>query len=160
MLYQVHILKSLCVGGKVRLIEKRAHTARSDLEAIRIVKRISTFQRPPRPASRSGGRTARKFTGGSRRRRGVPAGDKHGADWTFSHPLARAAAIFRADDGEGNPHNVLAIVTTLDLDPKSNNYKKPYVDKLSKAAKKYIADSGDARAFVLMNRPKDWPTRP
>jgi hypothetical protein len=38
MLYQVHILKSLCVGGKVRLIEKRAHTARSDLEAIRIVK--------------------------------------------------------------------------------------------------------------------------
>ena len=55
----------------------------------------------------------------------MPAGDKHGADRTFSHPLARAAAIFRADDGEGNPHNVLAIVTTLDLDPKSNNYKKP-----------------------------------
>ena len=75
---------------------------------------------------------------------------------TFSHPLARAAAIFAAKDREGNQHDLLAIVTTLELDPNSDNYKKSYVEKLSKAARKYLAGSGTATAFVLMNRPKDW----
>jgi hypothetical protein len=40
---------------------------------------------------------------------------------TFSHPLARAAAIFPAKDGEGKQFDVLAIVTTLNLDPMSDN---------------------------------------
>ena len=51
---------------------------------------------------------------------------------------------------------MLAIVTTLELDPKSQNYKKPFVEKLSRAAKDYLADSDEAAAFVLMNRPRDW----
>lgn len=38
MLYEVHILRTLYVGGKPRIMEKRAHTASSDLEAIRIIK--------------------------------------------------------------------------------------------------------------------------
>jgi hypothetical protein len=38
MLYQVHTLKVLYVGGKPQTIEKRAHTASSDLEAIRTMK--------------------------------------------------------------------------------------------------------------------------
>jgi hypothetical protein len=38
MLYQVHILKVPYVGSKARIIEKRAHTASSDLEAIRTIK--------------------------------------------------------------------------------------------------------------------------
>jgi hypothetical protein len=38
MLYQVHILKVPCVSGNPRVIEKRAHTASSDLEAIKILK--------------------------------------------------------------------------------------------------------------------------
>ncbi len=75
---------------------------------------------------------------------------------TFSHPLARGASIFTARDRDGNEHPVLAIATTLELDPNSDNYKKPYVEKLCRAAKKYLADSGKASAFVLMNRPKDW----
>ena len=51
-------------------------------------------------------------------------------------------------------------MTTLELDPKSKKYKKPSVDRLSKAAQKYVADSGSvATAFVLMNRPKDWHTK-
>jgi hypothetical protein len=55
---------------------------------------------------------------------------------------------------------VLAIVTTLELDPKSNKYKQSSVDRLSRAAQKYVADSGTvATAFVLMNRPKDWHTK-
>jgi hypothetical protein len=54
------------------------------------------------------------------------------------------------------PSVVLAIVTTLELDPKSQNYKKPFVEKLSRAAKDYLVDSDEATAFVLMNRPSDW----
>jgi hypothetical protein len=38
MLYEVHILKMPYVGGKPRPIEKRVHSANSDLEAIRILK--------------------------------------------------------------------------------------------------------------------------
>jgi len=83
--------------------------------------------------------------------------DKRGAKpMTFSHPLARGASIFTADDCDGNKHHVLAIVTTLELNPESHNYKKPFVEKLSWAARKYLADSGNATAFVLMNRPSDW----
>ena len=51
---------------------------------------------------------------------------------------------------------MLAIVTTLELDPESHNYKRQYVEKLSRAARKYLAESGSATTFVLMNRPKDW----
>jgi hypothetical protein len=54
---------------------------------------------------------------------------------------------------------VLAIVTTLELDPQSHNYKKPFVEKLSKAARDYLAGSDKAAAFVLMNRPRDWRDR-
>jgi hypothetical protein len=75
---------------------------------------------------------------------------------TFSHPLARGAKVFRAQSHDGKEHAVLAIVTTLELDPKSHNYKGHFVEKLSRAARKYLADSGHATAFVLMNRPKDW----
>jgi hypothetical protein len=75
---------------------------------------------------------------------------------TFSHPLARGASIFTAQDCDGNEHDVLVIVTTLKLDPESHNYKRPLVEKLSRAARKYLAESGKATAFVLMNRPSDW----
>ena len=52
--------------------------------------------------------------------------------------------------------SLLAIVTTLELDRKSQNYKKRFVEKLSRAAKDFLADSDKAAAFVLINRPKDW----
>jgi hypothetical protein len=74
----------------------------------------------------------------------------------FSHPLARSASVFTAKNNDGSEYRVLAIVTTLELDPKSQNYKKPFVEKLSRAAKDYLADSDEAAAFVLMNRPRDW----
>jgi hypothetical protein len=75
---------------------------------------------------------------------------------TFSHPLARGAKVFSARSYDGMEHKVLAIVTTLELDPKSRSYKNHFVEKLSWAATKYVADSGSATAFVLMNRPRDW----
>lgn len=78
---------------------------------------------------------------------------------TFSHPLARSANVFTARSNDGGEYRVLAIVTTLELDPKSHDYKKPFVEKLSKVAADYLAGSGAASAFVLMNRPKDWDDR-
>jgi hypothetical protein len=79
-----------------------------------------------------------------------------GKRMTFSHPLARSASVFTARSSDGDGYRVLAIVTTLELDPKSADYKKPFVERLSKAATDYLGSSNEAAAFVLMNRPKDW----
>jgi hypothetical protein len=78
---------------------------------------------------------------------------------TFSHPVARSASVFTARNNDGGEYGVFAIVTTLELDPQSHNYKKPFVEKLSKAARDYLAGSDKAAAFVLMNRPRDWRDR-
>jgi hypothetical protein len=74
----------------------------------------------------------------------------------FSHPLARRASVFTARNNDGSEYRVLAIATTLELDPISRHYKQPLVEKLSKAATEYLASSKDVTAFVLMNRPRDW----
>jgi hypothetical protein len=74
----------------------------------------------------------------------------------FSHPLARRASVFTAKNNDGSEHRVLAIVTTLELDPKSHNYKRLFAEKLSRAGRDYLADSDEASAFILMNRPRDW----
>ena len=70
--------------------------------------------------------------------------DKNGSklSMTFSHPLARGASMFTANDSEGNKQPVLVIVTTLALDPESNKYKMHYVEKLSSAARKYLTGLG------------------
>ena len=78
---------------------------------------------------------------------------------TFSHPLARSASVFTAKNNDGSEYRVLAIATTLELDRTSHSYKKPFVEKLSKAAKDYLANSNEAAAFILMNRPRDWLER-
>ena len=78
---------------------------------------------------------------------------------TFSHPLARSASVFTAKNNDGSEYRVLVIATTLELDPKSRSYKKPFVEKLSKAATDYLGRSNEAAAFVLMNRPRDWHER-
>ena len=75
---------------------------------------------------------------------------------TFSHPLARSAKVFTAHRRDGNEQRVLAIVTTLEFDPKDKHYKKRFVERLSDAARDYVRKSDNVAAFVLMNRPKDW----
>jgi hypothetical protein len=75
---------------------------------------------------------------------------------TFSHPLARSAKVFTAHRRDGNEQRVLAIVTTLKLDPKDEHYKRRFVERLSDAARDYVRKSDNVAAFVLMNRPKDW----
>ena len=76
---------------------------------------------------------------------------------TFSHPLARNAKVFTAQTHDGQERQILAVVTTVELDPKNGRYKKGLVDKLSAAALDYLAKSDDVKEFVLMNRPRDWP---
>ena len=46
MNYHVHILKGYGPGTE-QIIEKRTHTADSDLEAMRTIRKASTFLRPP-----------------------------------------------------------------------------------------------------------------
>jgi hypothetical protein len=75
---------------------------------------------------------------------------------TFSHPLARNAKVFTAQTPDGQERQILAVVTTIELDPKSRRYKRGLVDRLSAAARDYLATSDHVKEFVLMNRPKDW----
>jgi hypothetical protein len=77
----------------------------------------------------------------------------------FSHPLARSASVFAAKNSDGSEYRVLVIVTTLELDPESQNYRRPFVEKLSRAAQEYLVASDKVTAFVLMNRPRDWRAR-
>jgi hypothetical protein len=74
----------------------------------------------------------------------------------FTHPLVRAARVWRAEGLDGSERRVLVIVTTIELDPKSHRYDDRLVEKLSRAAHGYLARSSEATAFVLMNRPRDW----
>ena len=76
---------------------------------------------------------------------------------TFSHPLARHAKVFTAQTRDGEARQILAVVTTVELDPRNDRYKKGLVDKLSAAARDYLAKSDHVKEFVLMNRPRDWP---
>ena len=80
----------------------------------------------------------------------------YGAAMTFSHPLARSAKVFVAHSHHGMEQQILVIVTTAELDPQSGRYKKRLVEKLSAAARDYVARSDRVTAFLLMNPPKDW----
>src|SRR5271165_1384987 len=75
---------------------------------------------------------------------------------TFSHPLARSTKVFVAHSHHGMEQQILVIVTTAELDPQSGRYKKRLVEKLSAAAREYVANSDRVTAFILMNPPKDW----
>jgi hypothetical protein len=75
----------------------------------------------------------------------------------FTHPLARAARVWRANNLDGSERAILVIMTTIELDPKSDRYNERLVEKLSRAANEYLARSSEATAFVLVNRLRHWP---
>ena len=75
---------------------------------------------------------------------------------TFSHPLARAAKVWTAKTHDGAEQRVLVIVTTIPLGPDDKGYKKSLVERLSGAARDYLADSNEAASFLLMTRLRDW----
>jgi hypothetical protein len=74
----------------------------------------------------------------------------------FSHPLARAAKVWTAKANDGAEQRVLVIITTIPLEPNDKGYKKSLVERLSRAARDYLADSKDAASFLLMSRMRDW----
>jgi hypothetical protein len=75
---------------------------------------------------------------------------------TFSHPLARASKVWTASTHDGGEQRVLVIVTTIPLEPNDKGYKKSLVDRLSRAARDYLADSNEAASFLLMSRMREW----
>jgi hypothetical protein len=48
------------------------------------------------------------------------------------------------------------IVTTIPLEPDEKGYKKSLVERLSLAARDYLATSNEAASFLLMSRLRDW----
>jgi hypothetical protein len=74
----------------------------------------------------------------------------------FSHPLARAARVWRGESHDGSEQRVLVVVTTLELDPNSKHYKAKLVDKLTRAANEHIAQSSEAGSFIIMNPLRQW----
>ena len=72
------------------------------------------------------------------------------------HPLARASKVWTARAHDGVEQRVLVIVTTIPLEPDEKGYKKSLVERLSRAARDYLADSKEAASFLLMSRMRDW----
>ena len=57
---------------------------------------------------------------------------------SFAHPLARKAKVWPLRSQDGSERRVLVVITTLVLDPKSENYKKKLVDRLSDAVSRRL----------------------
>ncbi len=73
---------------------------------------------------------------------------------SFSHPLARAAHVWRAN--VGGPRRILIVVTTLELDPHHKRFKQQMVDGLSSAADEFVTASDDLDGYCLINRLREW----
>jgi hypothetical protein len=74
----------------------------------------------------------------------------------FSHPLARAARVWTAQQHDGSEQRVLVIVTTMELDSANKRYNKKLVKKLSRVAREYLAPSSVASAYIIMNPIRQW----
>lgn len=74
----------------------------------------------------------------------------------FSHPLARAARVWRAESSDGAEQRVLVVVTTLELDPRNHRYKAKLVEKLTRAAEEHLEQSSVACSLVIMNPLSRW----
>ena len=74
----------------------------------------------------------------------------------FVHPLARGAKVWTAKNEDDSEQRILVIVTTIPLDADQKRYKRSLVERLSRAARDYLAESKEAGSFVLINRLRDW----
>ena len=70
----------------------------------------------------------------------------------FSHPLARSGSVWPAITLDDKAHDILVIVTTLELDARHKKFKASKVERLRDAAKQYLREHlPDVREVVLMN---------
>ena len=73
----------------------------------------------------------------------------------FEHPLARSAKVWKAYPKEGDGHDLLVIVTTLELDPGHKKFKGDMVAKLQDSARAFLSEHPQkAAGYLLMNKPK------
>jgi len=64
--------------------------------------------------------------------------------------------VWTAKAQDGSEQRVLVIVTSIPLEPNDKGYKRSLVERLSRAAHDYLADSKEAASFVLLSRLRDW----
>jgi hypothetical protein len=74
----------------------------------------------------------------------------------FSHPLAKGARIIAVHSPNGAARLVLVVLTTIDLDRKGRRHSRAAIEKLSAAVRGFLAESGEAAAFILTDRARDW----
>ncbi|WP_282585203.1 hypothetical protein [Lichenifustis flavocetrariae] len=74
----------------------------------------------------------------------------------FTHPLAREAKVWPLAGLQGAPHDILVVITTLDLERTSKRFKADKVQKLTAAARAWIDETKVASDVLLINRPRDW----
>jgi hypothetical protein len=74
----------------------------------------------------------------------------------FSHPLAVSARVIAVHALNRQVRLVLVVLTTIDLDRKGRRHSRAAIEKLSAAIRGYLAESGEASAFVLTDRARDW----
>lgn len=64
--------------------------------------------------------------------------------------------MWTASGKDDSEQRVLVVVTTVPLDPAHKGYKKSLIEKLSRAVREHLAESKEAKSFVLINRMRDW----
>ena len=74
----------------------------------------------------------------------------------FSHPHAKGAKVIAINRPNGGVRLVLVVLTTIDLDRKGRRHSRAAIERLSAAIRGYLAESGEAVAFVLTDRARDW----
>jgi hypothetical protein len=74
----------------------------------------------------------------------------------FKHPLARKATSTKVRQRDGGEHEVLVIVTTLELDSGAKGFNAKNVERLHEAAQAFLAETPSLAGYAVVNRPKDW----
>ena len=74
----------------------------------------------------------------------------------FKHPLARSATTAKLRQRDGAEHELLVIVTTLELDAQHKGFKAAQVDRLHKAAEAFLGEFEDIAGHTIINRAKEW----
>jgi hypothetical protein len=74
----------------------------------------------------------------------------------FKHPLARNATVTKVRQRDGGEHELLLIITTLELDTAAKGFSAKNVERLHDAAKAYLAEAEDVAGYAIVSRAKDW----
>ena len=75
----------------------------------------------------------------------------------FKHELARDAKIWPTAGVKGKVRRVLVVITALELDKESKDFKTKKFSLLSTAAKEWVSEhQTEADDYMIISRPKVW----